>query len=297
LPAVPEHVQEACEQFRQGDLFSDPPIAIVVDLANPLGADAEAEAAALHAEENGEELTIEPIVLSDVRFGIVVSQTCDIRSDARTTIKIAPVYELDDPDAVESPRRAEKRRQRIASIEKGRMVHRIMLDGPAGYWFADLETVTTVEKSILLNQQAIPGFSTADGYRGFAFRSGHVHDRPAVPSPVDHAVVGRLRTFLMELRQNDEETFRRLSASLAEEALLLDDWEAPTRAQLWFLGEDPLAPDLVELLEVWHQALPALDGVAVLPNRYDVFPNVRADEYRDLRVISYWYLSLDEDAP
>jgi hypothetical protein len=297
LAKLPQDVVDACAQFRQGDLIPEPPIVEVVDLAHPLGE--LAEKAAAEAEAEGDDLDIEFIENTRVNYGIIVSQTCDIRSDVRRTVKLAPVYPLKDPDdpALTSPRRKQKRRHAIETIADGRKVHQVLLDGPAGYWYADLEMITTAEKSVLLDKQRVAGFSEATGYRDFSFRCGHVHDRPAVPEPADRVPLEELRQFLLALRESDPEMFQRLRETLAEEMLLLDDWDNPTRAQIWFLGDDPPPQDVRDCLDDWLQGLQPPAGLSLLQHEYRAFHEVSAAEYRDLVLIGYWYLSLDEETP
>lgn len=290
---LPEDVVEACAQFRQGDLVDSIPALHLADLSRPLtpGAEKAAEAAG----EAGDELIVEPVEIPH-DYGIIVSQTCDIRSDTRPTIKVAPVLELSDPQEVQSRKRRARREGEIADVKRGLRVHRVLLDGPPGYWYADLEQITTIEKSLLLGKAATGGFSTPEGYRDFAFRCGHVHDRPAVPDEVERPVLGNLRAFLKAKKEERGDTFTLLNSALDEEALWLDNWETPAQAQLWFLGEEEPPDEVKEILDEWRQTLPGLEDVAVLPNRFAAFDAVNAAEYRDLRVISYWYLSLDEES-
>jgi hypothetical protein len=290
LAGLPQDIVEACSHFSQGDLVEDAPSVLVADLRRPLTAASQKAAKAARDEgELGEEVLDVPC-----KFGIIVSQTCDIRSDVRLTIKVAPVYELPDPSAVQSPRRAARRTKTIEDVQKGRLVHKVMLNGPPGYLYADIEHITTVEKSVLLGKTRQFGFSEYEDYRQFAFRCGHVHDRPAVPDPADR-VVNDLRAFLGRLREEDQALFQRINDVLAEECLYLDDWETPSVAQLWFFGHEPPPDDVREALDGWHANLAVSDTLAVLPNRYHAFSEVRAHEYRDLRVISYWYLSMEQE--
>jgi hypothetical protein len=290
---LPEDVVDACAQFRQGDLVESIPTLHLADLARPLTPAAEQQAELARGE--GDELGVEPVEVP-YEYGVIVSQTCDVRSNVRPIIKVAPVLEMPDPEAVQSARRRSRRATEIDDIKRGMHVHKILLDGPEGYWYADLEQITTIEKSLLLGKTPTVGFSTQDGYRDFAFRCGHVHDRPAVPDEVEKPVLNSLRTFFRELARAGDEEFSLLNRGLDEEALWLDDWDSPTQAQLWFLGDEEPPAEVKELLDGWRQGLPGMDGVALLPHRYAAFDDVRASEYRDLRVISYWYLSVDEEA-
>jgi hypothetical protein len=291
LTKLPDDVVNACSRFSQGDLIEGAAVTVLADLSRPL-TELSARAAALlqPGEVAGEEAIDIPCP-----FAVIVSQTCDVRSDIRPTIKLAPVFELDDPAAVESRSRSEKRQKRIDDIQSGRLVHRVMLSGPPGYLYADLDTITTVEKTVLLGKERHFGFSDVESYRRFAFRCGHVHDRPAVPSPADYLLTNDLRRFLGELRVESPELFATMRAAVLEECLYLDDWETPTVAQLWFLGHAAIPAPVQAALDAWHANLDASESFSVLPNRYADFSDVRVDEYRDLRVVSHWYLSADDE--
>jgi hypothetical protein len=146
-----------------------------------------------------------------------------------------------------------------------------------------------------MSKDPIAGFSDQEGYRHFAWRCGHVHDRPAVPDSVEQPVLGNLRRFLIDLKHSDPELFAELKSSCVEEALELDDWREPTRARLWFLGHSVPSEAAQECLDTWRTRLEGLEDVAVLENAYQSFDAVPAATYRNLRVISYWYLSDEED--
>jgi hypothetical protein len=290
---VPAEVQDACDRFRQGDIFENALISWTADLRTPLTPGAKRMAKALEAE--GSDLGLE-VVGEEVPRAIITSQTCDVRSPARKTVRIAPVHEIDDPAQAKSDGHRKQLQDQIDTISSGRAVHKIWLEAPAGNLYVDLEGTCTIEKSHLIGKQAIPGYSTTEQFREFAFRCGHTYDRPAVPSPVDTVVLASLRKFLIDLKATDSTNFATLNKAVEEEMLFLDDWDTPSVARLHFLDDDPIPDEARQLLEDWHQSVDktALGTVSLLPNSYDMFTTLSADTYRDLAKISHWYLSEEE---
>lgn len=125
MAAVPEDVVEACARFRQGDLFADPPLVRVADLSYPITK--ESRRLAQESKEAGEELGLD-YVEPPFKFGVIVSQTCDLRSDERPNIKIAPAIEI-DPSTETRDSKVRFLEGRIRAIEAGMHVHKVARRG------------------------------------------------------------------------------------------------------------------------------------------------------------------------
>lgn len=295
---LPEDIVAATRRFQQGDVLTDIPLVEVADLRRPLGPAAANTAKAWG--EAGRELGVAPVSVS-TPYVCVISQTCDVISpaDSRLTIKVAPVLPHKDPMEVESETRREKRRRRIEQCKAGKNIQLVHLDVPHADFpvggFVDLQSVTTVEKTLLLEKEPLRPLTSPTDRRNFAFRAAHIYDRPPIPPPFDDYVVRPLRSFLDRLRSDDPEKFALLEGDLEDEWLWLDHEDSPKIGQLYFLGKQTPSDETQGLLDDWweeiQESLPG--GCALNANKYTTLVEVSLAEGKAMSLLTYWYLSDD----
>lgn len=295
MSLLPDDVAAAAKRFQQGDLIADVLLVEVADLNHPLTKYSR-ETRDRWLQE-GRELSVAPVKVT-TPFSCVISQTCDVisPSSSRPTIKIAPVVAHGDPQAVGGKRRQD-RESRIASIKSGRNIHLVHLDVPHADFPAggvvDLQSVTTVEKSVLIGKEPLRTLATPQLRRDFAFRAAHVFDRPAIPPPFDDHVVAMLRKELLRLEVEDPTSFALLSNAIEDEWIWLDDEDAPKIGQLVFVGARPIPDDVKKILGDWWEDLQDTlpPDCHLLENSYDTFETVSLAKGRAMSLLTHWYLS------
>jgi hypothetical protein len=153
----------ALREWRQGDVALGPKwISYIANGDAPLTAPAEAESG-LHAA------TVE------VDGVVLLTQTCDVVRDCteRHFVHVAPLKTVDDALASEVEKGLRPRFVRIPSLP------RIV---------ADLDTIATVEKSVVAEWDRTPGWTTDDELRAFADALTRKDSRFAFPDDFNRAV-------------------------------------------------------------------------------------------------------------
>jgi hypothetical protein len=302
MAELPDDIVEAARKFRQGDVVAGIPLIEVADLRRPLGPFAKKVAQA--REEADQALGITPVrVNPETGYVCLVSQTCDVVSPSisRPSVRVAQVVAHKDPASAQSKNKRRSREERIQQYKDGKLIHCVHLDIPhadfAAGGYVDLQSVTTVEKTLLLDKTPLRTLTTHKQRKAFSFRCGHIHDRPAIPAPFDDYVVRPLRKYLDDLKANDPGTFKKLDGAIEDEWIWLDDpdSEAPTIGQLWLVGDTAIPDEVKSHLDEWWEEvaanLPA--GASLLENRYETLEGVSYADGHAMSLLTYWYLSDD----
>jgi hypothetical protein len=171
-------VDAVTASWRQGDVaLGRSVIAVVADLGAPLTPET-----AEVPEDVPDDVTAVPI---DVDEGIVVlTQTCDIirECSARPYIHIAPVQRVTTEEADRVAKGYHPQFVRVPAVD--RLV-------------ADLDRITTIEKSVLLRCSRTEGCATDDQRRAFGRFLARKDSRFAFPDDFSHSIE-RLRTRIRE---------------------------------------------------------------------------------------------------
>lgn len=175
-PATVQTVDEGLQVWRQGDVAVADWIGHLVDPARPL-----TEEAAQGGDEEGS-LALASLVVEGL---VVVTQTCDVvRSCAdRPFVQVAPLIRLEDPIQREA---AAGWRPRYAPVPN--------LGADA---FADLDRIVTIEKTILVTCEQVPGWESDAEIRRFSKSVGRKFSRFAFPDDLAEA----LRPLVKRIRE------------------------------------------------------------------------------------------------
>jgi hypothetical protein len=208
-PASAEEIGGKCSDWRQGDVFQGAP-----------------------AYKFGSGWT--PFTATTTYGAAVVSQSCDAAQSDRPHIQIAPVVELHGNVANEA---AAGRRPQYAPLPQ-------LGDG----YYADLDVITTVAKTVLLDYQRTAGVATDDDVRKFAFAVSRKFSRFAYPDEV----VASLRPVKTALQSKARKPNSRLGKVLAKIHSLrvqCEDWTTgPLELTLIVIVEPDVVPsDLEEI--------------------------------------------------
>jgi len=304
---VPDDIDAACQNFRQGDLVEGALLVEIVDTSRPLGQGFIDRLEELRSK--GAEFPNQAPISVSTPYGCIVSQTCDIVQNNKRSVVVAPVFPHRDPNdpevAGESTKKKVRREKRLADIEKarsGRRPHIIHFDPFGDERFSaggvvDLTSLTTIQKPVLAKLTPVHFIADEPGRRKFAARCAHVLERPAIDDLYVKHVTNPLREFLIELGSSSPEEMAILRAAIGEEWLALDDPENPHVAQVYFLGETEPSAEAQEILDAWwEQASSDMpEGHALLKNAYKSLGDVSLATSRTLSQLTYWYLS-DEEA-
>jgi hypothetical protein len=271
-------VNAALAEWRQGDVASLRSISWIGSTSLPL-TEASAEAAA----EAGSDPAI---VHVEVDAAVVVTQTCDIVRDCvqRPFVLVAPVVTLDGAPAEEALRGM-----------RPRFVH---VPGYGDHSFADLDHVTTLEKSVLVALDRTPGTRSDAEIRQFGLRVGRKHSRFAFPD--DLAV--SLRGLVARVRdKHDRASAEGRALNILEEirAVGIPDWGAdalevflifapPTREE----ADEALSADEWEdLVASWLRRTEPFGVVRSIDGAVIPLDELTAREYLDSDALDLDYLS------
>lgn len=143
--AIPE-IGDSCREWRQGDVFRDAHTFVFDHAWTPQRVQTDCGA-------------------------VVVSQSCDASLPNRRRIQIAPLVRIENADDLREA--ASGARTQFAALPQ---------IGPN--YFADLEGITTVDKSALITSERVAGIKSDDEVRQFAFTVARRYGRFAYPDEV-----------------------------------------------------------------------------------------------------------------
>lgn len=179
-----EEIGDECRDWRQGDVFQGAPT---------------------YKFGSG----WAPLTAASVFGAAVVSQSCDAAQSDRPHIQIAPVVELHGNIAGEA---MAGRRPQYAPLPQ-------LGDG----YFADLDVVTTVAKTVLLDYQRTAGVATDDDVRKFAFAVSRKFSRFAYPDEVVESL-RPVREVLQSKARKPNSPLGRVLAKIHSLRVQCEDW-------------------------------------------------------------------------
>lgn len=212
LPATradwPEGVLDAAARFSMGDVIEDPPFFYFADPGLAVWHPTKDYASNSSGPEIIDASNYAP------RFGMLVSQTCDIgeidsEPPGRPWVQVAPVYDFSTLDGST---------KKLLRQGKGplHLLHLPALDAiHPGFWAADLRIEFPIEKSLLTGRLPIAGFATESAQREVGRRLAYLRGRPAWATEV---VVGVQRRLIAELRN-----LKAAEPAVFEELLMVSD--------------------------------------------------------------------------
>ena len=273
----PEELWARLPGFRQGSLIADLPF---VYFGNPMVPIHE-----LSRATGGDQSAT--IVEYDGMFdyGILVSQTCDIREeDARRPVKpwvqVAPVYRGDL--VVGANTRLAK--DIMGHAQAGRVSYLFPIPGlDSGRWFADLRLTLPVEKSVLLDRSPIDGLQSEDNYQRFADRLMSVSGRPAFDGRFVKAVQRSLIDGLRELSGTNAQDYDSICRDILEFRVSARSFLEMDQFELVCLTAGPISPESTS----WIAAIEAtirqrcdVEGLSLLRWSIVDADSMTATEYR-----------------
>lgn len=150
----------------------------LADLTRPLTGEASAEAA---RPDLGDPLSGVPEMVGreDWQWSMVITQTCDLArtQPGKTLVQVCPVYE------VEQGTKSSGERPRFV-----RVPWHLATNAPGRVWVADLQEITTAERSLLPAGGDCGSPNAADERRKLAYLIARYFGRPALPDPVSNAL-------------------------------------------------------------------------------------------------------------
>lgn len=171
---VATRVNTRAQSWRQGDVVEAGPIIWLTTTDAPLTPQG--------AQVGGDGVVC---VVAEAERLVVVSQTCDVVRDCaqRPYVLLARVVSLDEPEAGEARR--------------GSRPRFVPVPGLGDDAFADLDLLTTVEKSVIVDQEPISGLPDDDARRSFGLGVARTFSQFAFPDDLKmalHGLVARIRT-------------------------------------------------------------------------------------------------------
>jgi hypothetical protein len=284
----PDAVREAVTHFRQGDLIERPPLFYAANGAHAVWA--------LTRESGSSTGGIEILELdsADVPpYGIITTQTCDVVEETpkpkQPWIQVAPVYDAGSHLSYDQ--------QKL--IMQDRVVHLVHLTGSAlqsGFWVADLRIELPLEKSLLVGQSAVPGFSDEVGYQKLARRLAGRRSRPAFAPEIGSTITGPLKQQLDALSKSKRAD---LLDPVMELRVAVDGTCMNPRAiGLIIVVKEGIATHKTEVFfnDWWTQAgvLSSQANLVLLANRFTTLRAMSALDYVDSFPLDFSYLSPDE---
>jgi hypothetical protein len=273
-------MDEAVARWRQGDVFRGKTwVTSMADLGAPLTDES------LSAEGGEDDLVALPTEVDGV---VVLTQTCDVvrRCSERPYVQVAPVQEVTTDKA--------------ALIEKGQFPRYARIPAIAGL-IADLDRVTTVEKSILAGWERTEGCSTDAERRAFAQALARKHVRFAFPDDLTEAVQP-LRERILGKHGRASPEGMALREHLREIRITADpEWDADAvSAFITFVRKDTQEAAAVgwdELLERWLSLCVPAGSIVAIDGTVMTLGQMTAQEYVDSDPLDLGHLSLrDADA-
>lgn len=253
----PPSVLASCGRFSMGDVVEDPPFFYYADPTFAIWRPTVDYAATSEGPEIVDAVDYGP------RFGMIVSQTCDIGEvdselPARPWIQISPVYDLASIDG--STRSLLKQgKGPLHLVYLARLDERV-----PGFWVADLRVEFPVEKSFLVGRTPIPGFRDERDQRRLGRRLAYLRGRPAWASSVVKGVQGKLVDSLKALKSTDPSVYDDLMKAGDSVGARTDNMLAPNTLRLCLFISSQLSPEA----ESWWEGF--CDVVRDDPNLADI---------------------------
>lgn len=277
-PPDPERlaaIDEAVARWRQGDVFRGKAwVTSVADLGSPLTSES------LSAEGAEDGVVVLPAEVDGV---VVLTQTCDVvrRCSERPYVQVAPVREVSTDKA--------------ALIEKGLSPRYARVPAIVGL-IADLDRVTTVEKSVLAEWEHTEGCSTDAERRAFAQALSRKHARFAFPDDLTEAVQP-LRARILDKHGRASPEGVALREHLREIRMTADpEWNAPVvSAFITFVRNDtPEAARVAwdQLLERWLSLCVPAGAIFAIDGTVMTLAQMTAQEYVESDPLDLGHLSL-----
>lgn len=266
-------VLQAAAQFTCGDVVENPPYFYFADPRHAVMA---------MTEKYNDSASAGPEIIdaSDMAppFGVITSQTCDLREidfdpPSKAFISVSPVF-----DATEVLSRDIQ-----SLLRKGRQIQS-WLHLPAlsqyrqGVWVADFRLEVPIEKSWLVGRQPISAFASEVDARRVPRAVYEIRSRPAWSDDVVESVQQTLDEALRDVKQDDRILYRSLLTQIAEVGARADSMLEPQWVQVaafsegdvdanvaewWLLTADKIAESLSEKGIEAHE--PQLHDLGVCP--------------------------------
>lgn len=284
----PSGVLEHLQSFRQGDVVEGFPLAYIGDPEVPVHFQTKA-----YRDMGSGTIEFE----SDFPYGMITTQTCDIREEdsnppIRPWVQMVPVY--DGEQKHEPTLGSTKQYSFLPSnirrfIKEGRVPQYLMpLPGfpKSGFWVADLRISVSVDKGWLLRRDPISVFETEEDRRSVGKKVAMLADRPAFDGKFERAVRNPLRRGLVALEntQLGQDIYR----EVVEFRIRADDNITMKRVEIWVLSDLPLSEPVREWFDeqavLWAEQADK-EGLILLPIRYSRLEEINAKIYRSLTMM------------
>lgn len=286
----PEAVRNATAGLRQGTLVASPPLTYAASAEDPIHSVTRAWASSPSAQTG-----VVNVISSDRRppYGLIVTQTCDLVEEGRPKrpwIQVAPVYQL-------FADRGDRTR-----IQQGRafdyLVPITALSPPpeGALWVADLRLLMSIEKGWLVDRETLSAFEDESGYDRLAGQVSRRFARTAYATVVVERVLKPARDLFRDIVERYEGRDPIAEVGLALGRSRLD----PINAQLVFMLDGQLAPDLRAQIIEWWQPLAEEarnHGLELLAPRFVTLDELTAREYRALDPLDASSLSPEPEEP
>lgn len=234
-------INEALQNWRQGDLILDSDIAFVhiARLSKPLTN----EAALLAAEApQGEADSDLGVVTSSFPGFVLLSQTCDITRDCRDRpfVELAPLVPK-PAEQVEEIRRLKRPAYACVPAVANRQL------------VADLERTFTVEKAVLAPLNRVLGLTTLEEATAFAEALSRKRSRFAFPGEFTKAIENLKKRFKKRTRQQTDEA-RHVTAIREIRVAAVPSWDADSvDLVFWFIkDQNPDPQNWPQYLAEWE---------------------------------------------
>jgi len=288
-PSWPADVADALGRFVQGSVIPRPPFFFWADPSMAVHKLAQRSDDDEPYPEDGEEVVIDDG--ERPQFGVITSQTCDIRDAERPKkpfVHISPVIRA-DPSWSESL---------IKAARYTTYLHWIP-NVPDGFWVADLRLQVAVDKGWLVRRKedVFDGFDEDPDRVAFAERIAHQASRRALSDAADAHIVKPLKKALEKLSNASGEREHKLDPVAVLALRFAGSELAPTAVQLVVLSDAPVPDDV----RVWYQGWWADNvaehavGATVLEPDFQLLSVMTAGEYRKLVPLDWGHLSPDDD--
>lgn len=235
----PPEVLEAAALFTCGDVVENPPYFYFADPGHAVMA---------MTEKYNDGISSGPEIIDagdlSAPFGVITSQTCDLREidfpvPSKPFISVAPVFDATEvlPQDTQS------------LLRKGRQVQ-AWLHLPAlsehrpGMWVADFRLEMPIEKSWLVGRVPLKGFATELEARRVPRAIFEIRSRPAWSDEVVQSVQWTLDTALREVKKADRGLYGSLVAQIAEVGARSNSMLDPEWAQVAAFSEAEVDPDV-----------------------------------------------------
>lgn len=295
--AWPDGLLDHLQRFRQGDLIAGFPALYLGDPDSP----GHAQTAA-YADSGPGVIEFEPFP-----FGMVLTQTCDIREEnskrpSRPWVHVAPVYNGEakykpDPDSA-TERSLLGSNIRSMLVNGGGPLYLLFLkdfNPEPGLWVADLRLIVATDKGWLAGRAPIRAFDTEVARRDVGRRLAMLQMRPAFDERFEAAV---RRPLIRALRVLDADSALHdaIYREVHQFAVRSDDNINMSRAEVWILSLAPLSEPVRQWFEAqgaeW-QASAADSGFDLLPTQFSDLRSMTAEEYLSLTTMPLSYISPD----